>query len=222
MCGRYSLVCIDDLGARFRVRVPAVGLEPRFNIAPGTDVPVVVAGGADRRMELMRWGLIPSRARDPSVGRRLINARAETLAEKPSFRALVRRRRCLIPASGFYEWAPAAGGRIPYHIRRKDGRLFAFAGLYDEWRDPAGIPVATCVIITTTPNDLLRPIHDRMPAILREADEERWLAPEALPAAVLGDVLAPCPADELEAYPVSTAVNNPENEGEGLIRRADG
>jgi putative SOS response-associated peptidase YedK len=222
MCGRYSLVCIDDLGQRFRVHIPTFGLRSRFNIAPGTDVPVIVAGGTDRRCVSARWGLVPSWAKDPAIGRRLINARAETLTAKPAFGRLVARKRCLIPASGFYEWTPVGQGRIPYYIRMQDDCLFAFAGLYDDWHDPAGQTVTTCVIITTEPNEVVRPIHTRMPAILREGDEEHWLAAHPLPAAEIARMLAPYPADGMEAYPVSTAVNSPASEGEGLIRRGGG
>jgi putative SOS response-associated peptidase YedK len=222
MCGRYSLVCVDDLGARFRVHIPTLGLRSRFNIAPGADVPVIVGDKPDRRCETMRWGLVPSWGKDPAMGRRLINARAETLTEKPAFRGLVAKKRCLIPASGFYEWTPAARGRIPHYIRMKGGCLFAFAGLYDAWHDAAGGALATCTVITVPPNEIVRPIHDRMPAILHQKDEDRWLSHEPLAAADLSGMLAPYPAIGMEAYPVSNAVNIPENEGENLIRRAEG
>jgi len=220
MCGRYSLTCIDDLGRRFRVFVPEIGLRSRFNVPPGSEMPVILPEGGEGRLSLMRWGLIPAWAKDPAIGRRLINARAETLTEKPSFRSLVRRKRCLVPATGFYEWNISGRGRIPYYIRMKDDCLCAFAGLYDEWQSPAGVLLKTYAIITTEPNDLIRPIHSRMPAILRREDEGRWLQPGPLTAEEIRTMLAPRPAEDLEAYPVSLEVNNPEHDGEHLTRRA--
>jgi len=219
MCGRYSLICIDDLGRRFRVHLPTIGLRSRFNVAPGAEMPVIMAEAGENHLIMMRWGLVPSWAKDPVIGRRLINARAETLAEKPSFRSLIRKKRCLVPVDGFYEWRRSSTGRIPYYIRRKDASLFGFAGLYDEWRDPAGSVLRTYTIITTGPNPLISPIHDRMPAIVREDDEAKWLGADPLPEPVIREILAPYPADALEAYPVPPDVNSPASEGGHLILR---
>jgi putative SOS response-associated peptidase YedK len=214
MCGWYSLIRIENLKERFSVRIPAAGLRPRFNVAPGTEVPVIVAEDSERRLEAMRWGLVPSWAADPSVGRPLVNARAETLAEKPSFRGPLQRSRCLIPADGFFEWRE----RQPFYFRRTDGELFAFAGLFDEWQHPGGSPLRTCTIVTTEPNAVVRPVHGRMPAILRPDHEAVWLGPSSLDAGALREVLAPYLAEMIEGYPVSAAVNDPAREGEEAIR----
>ncbi len=214
MCGRYSLIRIESLEERFSVRIPAAGLRPRFNIAPGTEVPVIVAGDSERRLEAMRWGLVPSWAADPSVGRPLVNARAETLAEKPSFRGPLERSRCLIPADGFFEWREGQ----PFYFRRTDAALFGFAGLFDEWQHPGGSPLRTCTIVTTEPNAVVRPVHGRMPAILRPEHEAAWLAPGSLNAGMLQEVLTPYPAAAMEGYPVQAAVNDPAREGEEAIR----
>ena len=179
MCGRFTLHhSPEEIAARFVAeRLP--DLEPRYNIAPTQPVTVVTQNGA-RHLAQYHWGLVPAWAKDKSIGSRMINARAETLAEKPAFRTALTRRRCLIPADGFYEWReadnPEEGGRTPMFIHRRDDALFAFAGLWDEWKDPATQqPLRSCTIITGTPNPLIAPIHDRMPMILRPEDEEHWL-----------------------------------------------
>lgn len=214
MCGRFTLHhAQQEIEERFAAEATAQ-LEPRYNIAPTQPVPVVLVGheGA-RRLDSYKWGLIPSWAKDPGIGNRMINARVETVAEKPAFRTSLTRRRCLIPADGFYEWReadnPEEGGRTPMHIRRTDGSLFAFAGLWDEWQSPDGSPLRSCVIITGTPNPLVAPIHDRMPIILRPEDEARWLDKSVTNAADLMPLLAPYPADELTTYAVSRQVNAP-------------
>jgi putative SOS response-associated peptidase YedK len=173
MCGRYSLLCIDDLGRRFRVTNPAIGFRSHFNIAPSTEQPVVVHGDANA-LVLMRWGLIPSWAKDPAIGHRLINARAETLFEKPAFRSLVKNRRCLVPASGFFEWEHGGKRKTPYYITVRGQALFAFAGLHDTWKSPDGSILRTYTIITTRPNDMVARVHDRMPAILLPQHEDIW------------------------------------------------
>ncbi len=166
---------------------------------------------------------MPSWAKEISIGSRLINARVETIAEKPSFRTALARRRCLIPADGFYEWKeadnPEEGGRTPMHIRRRDGALFAFAGLWDEWQAPDGSPLRTCTIITGTPNPLMAPIHDRMPMILRREDENSWLEPGPHDTQSLLSLLAPYPAAEMEAYAVSRQVNSPGTDTPANIAR---
>ncbi|MEN6343101.1 MAG: SOS response-associated peptidase [Methanospirillum sp.] len=215
MCGRYSLICTDDLGNRFRVYEPTLGRRSRFNVAPSQTMPVVAQG---ERTELvpMAWGLVPHWVADPGTARRSINARAETLAKRPTFRGLLGRNRCLVPASGFYEWT-RDGRKTPYYVRRKDADLFAFAGLYDLRRDVDGAESPTYTIITTTANEVVAPIHERMPAILRREDEERWLSDGFLAPAELEGLLAPYPASEMEAYRVSTRVNNPAEDDPSLI-----
>ena len=173
----------------------------------------MVTQNGTRHLQAFHWGLIPSWAKDAAIGNKMINARTETLAEKPSFRAALTRRRCLIPADGFYEWQAAPdgkkAGRTPMHIRLKDDGLFAFAGLWEEWRAPDGSPLRSCTIITTTPNAVAAPIHDRMPAILRPEDESLWLDHSQTNASDLLSLLAPYPSEAMEAYAVSRQVNAP-------------
>jgi len=179
----------------------------------------VVANDGRQQIEYFRWGLVPSWAKDVSIGTKLINARAETVAEKPSFRTAFKRRRCLIPASGFYEWQRNATGNAakqPYFLRRKDKKPFAFAGLWETWRAPDGSELPTCTIITTKPNALVQQIHDRMAVILREESFRDWIDPSPGTDALL-ELLTPFPADLMEMIPVSRAVNTPRNDGPELI-----
>ncbi len=178
MCGRYSLVCIDELGNRFRVFNPMIGARSRFNIAPGVAMPVVV-GGESPAIVMMQWGLIPHREKSTGTVRPLINARAETLTEKLSFRHLIANKRCLVPASGYFEWKTEGHRKMPFYFSLPKSPLFAFAGLYDEWHDPDGKKIATYTIITTEPNAISAPIHNRMPVILSRENEVRWLSGEA-------------------------------------------
>jgi len=216
MCGRFTLVSpFVAVAERFRAAAPA-GLRPRYNIAPGQDILCVVADGA-RRIEPMRWGLIPFWAKDPSIGNRLINARAETLAVKPSFRGAFAKRRCLIAADGFYEWRQAGRRKVPVYVFLKSREPFGFAGLYEVWKAPDGREIRTCTIITTGANDLVRPIHDRMPVIVPETLEDRWLDPAEKDRGLLESVLMPYPAEEMEAYEVTPAVNNAAHDGPDCI-----
>jgi putative SOS response-associated peptidase YedK len=200
-------------------------LVPRFNIAPTQSVPivrelkVVRSGVAGRELATVRWGLIPAWAKDPSIGNRTINARAEGVAEKPAFRAAFRSRRCVVPASGFYEWKrEGRGPKRPYLIRRRDGEPIGFAGLWESWHDPTtGEAVESCTIITCAPNGPLAELHDRMPVILDPADYDRWLDPKAPRPE---ELLRPCPAGWLEAVPVGTRVNSPANDDEGIVQPA--
>jgi len=206
MCGRYSQHhTTNDLVDRFAVQLVLEPVTERYNVAPSQPVPVITAQGA-RCLDAYRWGLVPSWAKDPGSG--IINARAETLAEKPSFKAALARRRCLIPADGFFEWKKEENGRQPMHIRLKDGDLFAFAGLWEVWESPEGTPLHTCAIVTVAPNDVLVPIHNRMPAILRPEDEAAWLDP-AIKGVEALELLRSYPAERMEAYPVSRRVNAP-------------
>lgn len=224
MCGRYTLT-VDpaDLRDAFQLEAaPPPDLQPRYNIAPTQPV-AVIANAGPRRVELFQWGLIPSWAKDAKIGNSLINARAETVAEKPAFRAAFKRRRCLILADGFYEWQREGEGRgarkTPMFIQMKDGRPFAFAGLWEVWKAPGGEPLRTCTIITTTPNALMAPIHDRMPVILPPAAYAAWLAPGELPAAEALALLQPCDAALMAARAVSTRVNNPRFDGPELLEK---
>lgn len=209
MCGRYNL--ITDARALvdfFQVRT-TLDLEPRYNIAPSQDVPVVRRPGSERELATLRWGLIPHWAKNDKIGYRMINARAETLAEKPSFRSAFRHRRCLIPATGFYEWKPADGGKQPYNIRIGDGKLFAFAGLWESWKGGDNKSVESCTIIVTNANEVIRPLHDRMPVILHPGDYEDWLDPELHDPDMLQPLLQPCPSKWLNCYPVNRRVGSP-------------
>lgn len=216
MCGRYTLVSEKKRIAEALGIMIEFDLLPRYNIAPTQDVLAVLNDGKNSARWL-RWGLIPAWADDPSIGNRMINARAETLAEKPSFRTALRKRRCLIIADSFYEWRKNPDGtKTPMRIRLKSERPFAFAGLWEVWTKRAH-PILSCTIITTTPNELTRTIHDRMPAILPPSDFLAWLKPgEADPTGLF----RPYPAEEMEAYAVSNAVNNPQNDRPECIQPA--
>ncbi len=213
MCGRYSLFKLNQLLEYFPwINVPP-GLRPRYNIAPTQPVLAATNQHPDR-FDYFHWGLIPSWAKDHSIGSRMINARAETLAQKPAFRDSFKRRRCLIPADGLYEWRKEPDGktRTPMYIRKKDATPFLFAGLWDTWRDADGNTVPSCTIITAEPNDLVRPIHDRLAVILPPEHYDQWLDPGDQPADRLLSLLKPFPAEQMEAFPVSRAVNTATND----------
>ncbi len=217
MCGRFTLTVSGRVLAELFDVEAVPELDARYNIAPSQPVLAARIGASSRREVIsLRWGLIPSWADDPSIGNRMINARAEGVASKPSFRSAVRRRRCLIAADGFFEWRKVAGGKQPYLIRFADGRPFAFAGLWERWaKGPE--PVDSCTIITTRPNQLVGELHDRMPVILARADFAEWLAPEPLASGRLDELLVPCPADDMLSFPVSRRVNSPANDDPGVV-----
>jgi putative SOS response-associated peptidase YedK len=214
MCGRFTLTVDPDelLKAFAGITLPAEGsLTPRYNIAPTQTVAVVPNNGRNT-IEFFRWGLIPSWAKDPAIGNRMINARAETLAEKPAFRSAFKNRRCLIPADGFFEWRKEPGGKskTPMYVRLKSGEPFAFAGLWEAWRSPDDETILSCTIITTTPNSLVEKIHDRMPVILKPDAVKRWLDPSEQEPVKLTNLLKPYPASQMTAYAVSKLVNKPQ------------
>ncbi|MBN1873140.1 MAG: SOS response-associated peptidase [Anaerolineae bacterium] len=223
MCGRFALgLDKADLQEMFpEFEFPEQDFSPRYNIAPTQDV-VVVPNDARNRVAFFHWGLVPSWAKDPTMGTRMINARAETVAEKPSFRAAYCRRRCLILATGFYEWRAEPGSKVktPMYIQLAGGIPFAFAGLWEVWR-PDDTPMFSCTIITTVPNALLAPIHNRMPVILPRAAYARWLDPEEQKPVALDDLLCPYPAEAMRAYAVSRWVNHPENDGPACIEAVE-
>jgi len=217
VCGRFTLT--TNLGAiakRFGVARFLEEVGPRYNIAP-TQTVIVVNDDGTRHLTEMQWGLIPSWAKDPAIGNRMINARAETVATKPAFRVALRKRRCLIPSDGFYEWQPIGQRKQPVYTLLKSREPFAFAGLWEGWTSPAGKEIKTCTIITTEANELLKPVHDRMPVILTKEAESLWLDPAIQDPDKLLPLLKPYPAEEMEAYPVSTKVNSPANEGPACI-----
>lgn len=223
MCGRYVLSTPGDvLADLFQLPAP-VELAARYNIAPTQAVPIVRASGEDgRELVFAQWGLVPHWAEERAIGNRLINARGETLAEKPSFRDAFKRRRCLIPADGFYEWRKIEGGKQPYLLRLRDGAPFAFAGLWSAWQDrERGETLESCAIVTTSPNALAATIHDRMPVILPRERHARWLDPSATDTSDLATLLTPYPDGEMEAFPVSLRVNSPRNDDPSLIEPAN-
>ncbi len=220
MCGRFARYASgEELRERYPfIEVPPV--EPRYNIAPTQSVAVVRATATGRELAFLRWGLIPSWSSDPAIGNKLLNARAETVAEKPSFRSAFKRRRCLIPASGYYEWQKVdARHKQPYFIRPQGGGLFSFAGLWEEWHDPQGEVVESCTILTTEANDVTRPLHDRMPVILDPASDALWLVTGA-DAATLHSLLVPYPCEKMEAFPINSWVSNPKHEGPRCLESA--
>lgn len=216
MCGRFTLKSAAiSLKELFDLAdTPTVPL--RYNIAPTQDVAVVRLGQAGRELAMLRWGLIPSGSNDPSVGSRLINARAETAADKPSFRSAFRQRRCLVAADGFYEWTKENGKRLPYYIRLAEGSPFAFAGLWDHWQGADGEVIESCTVVTTEANDLVRPIHDRMPVILPRQAYAHWLDATERPKALLS-LLKPYPSEEMTACRVGTQVNNVRNDDPSCV-----
>jgi len=213
MCGRYTLQATpEEIAAHFAVEDPPL-FKSHYNIAPTQNVPVVrlKPDTTKRELVLLRWGLIPSWAKDPKIAYSTINAKAETVAEKPAFRSAFRKRRCLIPASGFYEWQQEGKQKQPMYIRLRDHRPFAFAGLWELWEPKIGEPIESCTIVTTNANEFMLPIHNRMPLILTVQDYDRWLDP-IVQTDILQTLLKPYSADEMEAYAVSKMVNNPRND----------
>lgn len=212
---------MNRLVERFLFELPDDPLPPRFNIAPSQPVAALreVDRAVGRQMCLLRWGLIPSWSKDPSIAYKLINARSETVAEKPSFRSAFQQRRCLILADGYFEWQKSAGAKKkqPYYIRRRDDQPFAFAGLWESWRDPSASTVETCTVLTTDANDLTRSIHPRMPVILGAEHHQRWLSAPKQAAAELQSCLCPYPSDLMTVFPVSTLVNSPKNDSPDCI-----
>lgn len=218
MCGRYSLYTddYDKFYGDFELSNRLESLTPRYNIAPGMSVPVITKN-SPKKIELMRWGLIPFWSKDPKIGYKMINARSEGIESKPSFRKPLKSQRCLVPTSGFYEWKRMAEDKIPYYIKLKDRDVFAFAGLYDIWKDAEGHPLKSFTIITTGPNKLMESIHNRMPVILEKEFEDKWLDEKTDTAEIL-KMLESYPEKKMEAYPVSKLVNNTRNESRDNIK----
>jgi putative SOS response-associated peptidase YedK len=223
MCGRFALIDpAEQLAMQFDL--PAIAdLTPRYNIAPTQPVLAVrqAQGNGAREWALLRWGLIPSWSKDIAIGNRLINARGETVAEKPSFRAAFKRRRCLIPASGFYEWQKQGKTKQPIYITPANGEMFALAGLWESWQGTDGSELESCTIVTTTPNELMTPIHNRMPVIVAPEDYDTWLDSEPEPSLGL-HLIRPYPSDLMQVTAVSTYVNSPRNEGPQCVEPVSG
>lgn len=217
MCGRYKLLfSAEELARRFAAITGDLTIAPRYNISPGTYQPLIWQSPEARRLEAFWWGLVPAWAKDKSFGARTINARGETVAEKPAFRAAFRQRRCLVPADGYYEWRTLPGGRKqPYLMRMADGDVFAFGGLWESWQGPEGTLRSFC-LITIEPNALAARIHDRMPVIIAPHDYTRWLDPTLKDTDVVRAMLQPYPAAQMVAHPVGPKVSNARNEGPEL------
>lgn len=217
MCGRYTLTTPTGvLAEEFDLTGPLPEVPPRYNVAPAQEVAAVLTNGGGRHLEMLRWGLIPPWADDPQIGSRMINARSETVAEKPSFRRAFKERRCLIPADGFYEWQRVGDGKQPYYIRRRDGRPFAFAGLWEDWRGSVE-EIRSCTILTTDANELVGEVHHRMPVIVAPENYEIWLDPDVRETDWLAPLLVPYSSEEMEAYPVSRFVNKPSNDDQRCV-----
>jgi putative SOS response-associated peptidase YedK len=215
VCGRFVLKTPAGELARIFSLDEYPDLLPRFNIPPGTDIPVIRHSPEGKRvLHLLRWGLVPHWSRDPGIGAKLNNARAESLLEKPSFRDAFRRRRCLIPADGFYEWRSEGKLKQPYYISLKSGQPLAMGGLWESWRTPDGIILRTCAVITTGPNTVMAPIHDRMPVLVASQDWQAWLT---APAEAVMPLLDPPAPDPMQAWPVSRRVSRASEDEPGLI-----
>jgi putative SOS response-associated peptidase YedK len=220
MCGRFELhSALEIIAQIFTLGSIAIPLSPRYNIAPTQDIPIIVNEGAGRTLVLSRWGFLPHWAKDEKDGYKMINARAESVAEKPSFRSAFAKHRCLVIADGFYEWKKTGAKKQPIYVRLRSGRPFGFAGLYSDWTSPDGERVRTSTIITTNANDVLAPIHDRMPVIVAPASYDLWLDPGVHEKDRLLPLLKPYPDDELDLYEVTAKVNSPKNDSPENIAR---
>ena len=217
MCGRFNfLTHQEELRERFGIKRFEFEVNPRYNVAPSQKISTIIQG-QETKLVGMRWGLIPFWAKEPKTKYSMINARVETLLEKRAYRVPIKKWRCLIPATGFYEWKKVGKVKTPMHIRFKSKELFAFAGIYNPWKSPSGKNVLSCSIITTTPNNVMKPIHNRMPVILRKKDEKTWINPELEDSKKLLSLMKPYLNRSLEAYEISSYVNKPGNEGPQCI-----
>jgi putative SOS response-associated peptidase YedK len=219
MCGRFSnFTPLEALRERFQADPPDEPVYPRYNAAPGQRM-IVIPLDDPRKMHFSKWGLIPHWAKDPKIGYKLINARSETLKEKPSFRGSLQKGRCLVLADGFYEWGITTGRKIPYRVELKGGKPFAMAGLCSRWKDEAGKDIDTFTIITTNANEIVGTIHDRMPVIFNREQEMQWLDP-LFDLQAINQYLLPYPGHDMEAYPISTLVNSPKNDIPEILKPA--
>jgi putative SOS response-associated peptidase YedK len=222
MCGRFSLVVPERFFSKVFVFQDVPEMLPDYNVPPGVDIWAVRNSSATEEKEIarLRWGLVPPWAKDPKIGNKMINARSETVAEKPAFRSSFKKRRCLIPADGFYEWKRDGTSRTPYYIHLKDQRPFAMAGLWEQWIGPEQEILESCTILTTSPNQLMERLHDRMPVILPQDQMSRWLEPSTS-ARELQAMTSPYPTEAMAAYPVSSLVNSPRNNSPECLERQD-
>ena len=219
MCGRFALKAPPSVLIRRFHLDECAEVQPRYNLAPGSDIAAIRRSPDGRRvLDLMRWGLVPHWAKDPDIGTRLINARGESLAGKPAFRDAFRRRRCLVPADGFYEWKAEGRIRQPYYFSLPSGETMALAGLWESWQAPDGSPLRSVCLVTTAANHVMAPVHDRMPVVVAPQHWEEWLAAPADPVARL---IVPCGDEELQVWPVSRRINSAREDDAALIARED-
>jgi putative SOS response-associated peptidase YedK len=224
MCGRYTYYPgeFSDLRIGFNLAFGLPELKQRFNISPGQEAPIIAAKEEGNCLEMFRWGLIPSWAKEASIGYRMINARSETVAYKPALKRLIGKRHCLVLANGFFEWRKEGKKKFPMYFKLQSGEIFTFPGLWDAWKQPDGNILLTYTLLTTTPNELVKPIHGRMPVIFSEDAAKQWLVckPETAPECL--ELLKPFPAEKMEAYEVSPLVNNPRNDSPECVRPIEG
>lgn len=221
MCGRFTAAKkADEIAKTFGLKAGKVPpIAPQYNVSPSSPVLGLYAQGREKRLDYFTWGLVPVWAKDPLIGSRMINARAETVLEKPSFRGPFKNSRCLVVADGFYEWKRTGQAKQPYFVHLKSGDPFGFAGLWSHWTGPDGSEIKSCAILTTAPNALMRPIHDRMPVILPREHIDEWLDHDCFESVRLAGLLKPYPDEALEAYPVGTFVNSPSNDSPKCVER---
>jgi putative SOS response-associated peptidase YedK len=220
MCGRFTLTANpEDIQQAFNLTTAPSNIEPRYNVAPTQPV-AVITNDDPKSLTYLRWGLVPSWSKDIKIGAKLINARSEEAYEKPSFRSAFKRRRCLIPTNGFYEWQKEGKGKTPHFIHMRGGELFAFAGLWEIWHSPDGDELRTCTILTTSANTLIEPLHNRMPVILRPQDYSIWLEKGEQPTEVLMPLMKQFDPNAMEEYVVSTAVNHAMVDSPDMVERA--
>ena len=219
MCGRFTAVDVKAIYEKYELSDRLPSLQPSYNIAPSHEIPAIVGTNEGNRLLMLRWGLIPSWSKDDSFAFKMINARAETIDQKPSFKNLLTRRRCLIPADGFFEWKKEEKSKTPYRFILENEKPFAFAGLWDSWKNEKGETLYTFTIVTTSPNKMIEEVHDRMPVILNDQGEKIWLDPNTEDKKVLKELLIPYPSELMDKYQVSSYVNSSRNPGPKAIER---
>ena len=219
MCGRFTAVDVKAIYEKYELSDRLPSLQPSYNIAPSHEIPAIVGTNEGNRLLMLRWGLIPSWSKDDSFAFKMINARAETIDQKPSFKNLLTRRRCLIPADGFFEWKKEEKSKTPYRFILENEKPFAFAGLWDSWKNEKGETLYTFTIVTTSPNKMIEEVHDRMPVILNDQGEKIWLDPNTEDKKVLKELLIPYPSELMDKYQVSSYVNSSRNSSPKAIER---
>lgn len=221
MCGRFTLKAdTGEVQKAFDLENVGEEIQPRYNIAPSQPI-AIITNHNPKQLTYVKWGLVPSWSKDPAIGNKMINARSETASEKPSFRSAFKRRRCLIPADGFFEWTKQGKKKVPMYIHLENNEIFAFAGLWETWQSPDGSELQTATILTTDPNELIKPLHHRMAVILEPDTYDTWLSPDEMPADALMPLMTAYPSEKMRVYEVSTQVNSPANDNPNIIEPFD-